>query len=132
VTARTTITVPRFVNIQLSDGSIIQARSYFTGTAADGSTFVLMLDILFNFFFDNEVVSQINQGNFVTNGLNMTLFPNTFLFSLNTSNHNVPVQFCTLEFHTYFSAKAASKRTAGSPNTPAGFLQVSSARASRT
>ncbi|MGB7022795.1 MAG: hypothetical protein WBD73_03280, partial [Candidatus Acidiferrales bacterium] len=45
---RATITVPRFVNVQLSNGAIIQARSYFTGTASDGSTFVLMLNLLFN------------------------------------------------------------------------------------
>jgi hypothetical protein len=41
---RVNITVPRFVNIQLSNGHVIQARSYFVGTAADGSTFVLMLN----------------------------------------------------------------------------------------
>jgi len=102
VTARTTITVPRFVNVQLKDGTVVQARSYFTGTAADGSTFVLMLSPLFNFFFDNEVVNQINQGNFVTNGLNMTMFPNTFLFSLNANNPNTPGNCCVLGFHTYF------------------------------
>jgi hypothetical protein len=102
VTARTTMTIPRFVNIQLKDGSIITARSYFTGTAADGSTFVLMLNILFNALFENEVVNQINQGNFVTSGINMTLFPNTFLFSLNTANPNAPGNCCTLGFHTYF------------------------------
>lgn len=102
VTARTTITVPFFVNLQLSNGNIIQARSYFTGTASDGSTFVLMLSPLFNFLFDNEVVNQINQGNFVTNGINMTLFPNTFLFSLNVNNPNTPGGCCTLGFHTYF------------------------------
>jgi hypothetical protein len=102
VTARATITVPRFVNVQLKDGTIVTARSYFTGTAADGSTFVLMLSPLFNFFFDNEVVNQIIQGNFVTNGLNITMFPNTFLFSLNVTNPNVPGSCCTLGFHTYF------------------------------
>ncbi len=102
VTARTTITVPRFVNVQLKDGTVVTARSYFTGTAADGSTFVLMLSPLFNFFFENEVVNQIIQGNFVTNGLNMTMFPNTFLFSLTTSNPNVPGSCCVLGFHTYF------------------------------
>jgi hypothetical protein len=96
------MTIPRFVNIQLKDGSIITARSYFTGTAADGSTFVLMLNILFNALFENEVVNQINQGNFVTSGINMTLFPNTFLFSLNTANPNAPGNCCTLGFHTYF------------------------------
>ena len=102
VVNRVTITVPRFVNIQLQDGSIIQARSYFTGTAADGSTFVLMLNILFNFFFDNEVVNEINLGNFTTNGINATLFPNTFLFGLNVANPNAPGGCCTLGFHTYF------------------------------
>lgn len=99
---KTTITVPRFVNVQLSNGNIVQARSYFTGTASDGSTFVLMLDLLFNFFFDNEVVNQINGGNFTTDALSMTLFPNTFLFSLNVSNPNVPGGCCVLGFHTYF------------------------------
>lgn len=99
---RVTITVPRFVNVQLSNGTIIQARSYFIGTAADGSTFVLMLNLLFNFFFDNEVVNEINLGNFTTNSLNMTLFPNTFLFSLNVNNPNTPGGCCVLGFHTFF------------------------------
>jgi hypothetical protein len=100
---RVTITVPFFVNVQLSNGTIVQARSYFTGTAADGSTFVLMLSPLFNFFFDNNEVNEINLGNFTTNGMNMQFFPNTFLFSLNRNNPNVPGGCCTLGFHTYFA-----------------------------
>jgi hypothetical protein len=102
VVNKTTLTIPRFVNIQLADGSVIQARSYFTGTAADGNTFVLMLSPLFNFLFSNEVVNQINLGNFTTNGISMTLFPNTFLFDLNVSNPNTPGNCCVLGFHTYF------------------------------
>lgn len=102
VVGKTTITVPFFVNVQLANGTIIQARSYFTGTAPDGSTFVLMLQPLFNFFFQNEVVSQINAGNFATNAMNITMFPNTYLFSLNASNPNVPGGCCVLGFHTYF------------------------------
>jgi hypothetical protein len=98
-----TITVPFFVNIQLQDGTVVQARSYFTGTAADGNTFVLMLSPLFNFFFDNEVVNEINSGNFTTDGMNLTMFPNTFLFDLNTANPNTPGDCCVLGFHTYFS-----------------------------
>jgi hypothetical protein len=97
-----TIVVPRFVNVRLSNGNIIRARSYFTGTAADGSTFVLMLNLLFNFFFDNIVVDDINAGNFTTDALNMTLFPNTFLFSLNVNNPNTPGGCCVLGFHTFF------------------------------
>jgi len=99
---KVTITVPFLVNVQLRDGTIITARSYFTGTAADGSTFVLMLSPLFNFFFDNEVVSEINAGNFTTNGLNETWFPNTFLFNLNANNPNTPGGCCVLGFHTFF------------------------------
>jgi hypothetical protein len=102
VVNKVTITVPRFVNVRLSNGTIIQARSYFTGTAADGNTFVLMLNLLFNFFFDNEVVNEINAGNFTTNGINVTMFPNTFLFSLNVNNPNTPGGCCVLGFHTYF------------------------------
>jgi hypothetical protein len=102
VVNRVTITVPRFVNVRLSNGTIIQARSYFIGTAADGSTFVLMLNLLFNVFFSNEVVNEINAGNFTTKSLNMTLFPNTFLFSLNVNNPNTPGGCCVLGFHTFF------------------------------
>ncbi len=102
VVNRVNITVPRFVNIQLSNGHVIQARSYFVGTAADGSTFVLMLNLLFNFFFGNEVNNEINLGNFTTDSLNMTLFPNTFLFGLNANKPNTPGNCCTIGFHTYF------------------------------
>lgn len=102
VVNKVSIQVPYSVNVQLQDGSIIQARSYFTGKAADGSTYVLMLDVVFDYFFGNEVVNEINAGNFTTNGINMTLFPNTFLFSLNVAKPNTPGECCVLGFHTYF------------------------------
>lgn len=102
VVDKVTITVPFFVNVQLSNGTIVQARSYFTGTAADANTFVLMLSPLFNFFFDNLVVNEIDLGNFQTDSMNMSLFPNTYLFSLNVNNPNVPGGCCTLGFHTFF------------------------------
>ena len=102
VVNRVTIAIPYAVNIQLQNGDIVQARSYFTGTAADGSTYVLMLSPLFGFLWENEVVNEINLGNFTTNAVNMTLFPNTYLFDLNTSNPNAPGNCCELGFHTYF------------------------------
>jgi len=102
VADRVTVIVPRFVNVRLSNGTIVQARAYFTGTASDGSTFVLMLDALFNFFFGNEFVNQINLGHFSTKSLNMLMFPNTYLFSLNANNPNTPGGCCVLGFHTYF------------------------------
>jgi hypothetical protein len=97
-----TIAVPKTVQVQLSNGTIITATAYFTGTAPDGSTFVLMLDLLFNSFFDSQVVNDINAGNFPTDAINYELFPNTFLFSLDTSNPTVPGACCVLGFHTYF------------------------------
>ena len=103
VVDRITIQVPRFVNVRLRNGTVVQARSYFTGTAADGSTFIEMLSPLFNLFFDNSEVNEINLGNFRTNAMNMSLYPNTFLFNLNQNNPNVPGSCCVLGFHTYFA-----------------------------
>jgi hypothetical protein len=103
VVDRITIQVPRFVNVRLRNGTVVQARSYFTGTAPDGSTFIEMLSPLFNLFFDNSEVNEINLGNFRTNAMNMSLYPNTFLFNLNQNNPNVPGSCCVLGFHTYFA-----------------------------
>jgi hypothetical protein len=103
VVDRITIQVPRFVNVRLGNGTVVQARSYFTGTAPDGSTFIEMLSPLFNLFFDNSEINEINLGNFRTNAMNMSLYPNTFLFNLNQKNPNVPGSCCVLGFHTYFA-----------------------------
>jgi hypothetical protein len=107
VVDKVTIAVPFFVNVQVRqpDGTttVVQARSYFTGTAADGSTFVLMLSPLFNLFFDTTEVNEINLGNFRTDAMNMSLYPNTFLFNLNRNNPNAPGGCCVLGFHTYFA-----------------------------
>jgi hypothetical protein len=103
VVDKITVQVPFFVNVRLANGTIVQARSYFTGTAADGSTFVLMLSPLFNLFFDNSEVNEINLGNFTTNAMNMSLYPNTFLFNLNQANPGAPGSCCVLGFHTYFA-----------------------------
>ena len=101
-TSKRTIQVPYYVNVRLSNGTIIRARAYFTGTAGDGSTFVLMLNLLFNFLFDNAVIDNANNGFFTSDAVNIEGFPNTYLFSLNQSNPNAPGGCCTLGFHTYF------------------------------
>lgn len=103
VVDKITIQVPFSVNVQLNNGTVVEARSYVTGTAADGKTFVLMLEPLFNFFFDNAEVNEINLGNFKTNAMNMSLFPNTFLYQLNTVDPKKPGDCCVLGFHTYFA-----------------------------
>jgi hypothetical protein len=102
VVNKVTFQVPYSVNVKLPDGTIIKARSYFTDKAPDGTRYVLMLDLLFNALFSNEGVNEINAGNFTTKGINMTLFPNTYLFSLNVKDPTTPGDCCVLGFHTYF------------------------------
>ena len=111
VVNRVNITIPRFVQIQVSPGNIITARAYFIGTAADGKTFVLLLNVVFDFFFGNEVNNEINLGNFTTNALNMTLFPNTYLFALNLNKPDTPGNCCVLGFHTFFFDPSSSPVT---------------------
>jgi hypothetical protein len=94
-----TINVPRTVNVILN-GKVTSVRTYFTGTAADGSVFVLLLDRFFNQAFFNVVVNGINANQLTTNALNVTLFPNTFLFSLSRTGGLGAC--CTLGFHTFF------------------------------
>jgi hypothetical protein len=98
---RVTFTLPRFVNAQFSDGSTHSVRSYFVGTAADGNPFVLMLDQLFIALFSNQVNNDINANNFTTDAMNFSLFPNTFLFSVNENDPTTPGPCCTLGFHAY-------------------------------
>jgi hypothetical protein len=62
-----------------------------------------MLSPLFNLFFDNSEVNEINLGNFRTNAMNMSLYPNTFLFNLGPDPLNHPGSCCVLGFHTYFA-----------------------------
>jgi hypothetical protein len=100
-----TFTIPRFVNVRFPDGSIKAIQAYQVGTAPDGNHFVLMLDLLFNSLFDNQVISDINAGNFTTDALSMTLFPNTFLFSINAQGQESAC--CVLGFHTFFNDPTA-------------------------
>lgn len=95
-----TINVPRFTTAILN-GRKIQTQTYFTAKADDGRTVVFLLDQFFDQQIFNLVVSQINAGRFATNALNIALFPNTFLFSLNNSGGMGDC--CVLGFHTYFT-----------------------------
>jgi len=94
-----TMTIPKFVNVQFPDGSVKSIQAYSAGTLPDGTHFVLMLDMLFNALFSNQVISDINAGNFTTDAISMTLFPNTFLFSIDTTGKESSC--CILGFHTF-------------------------------
>jgi len=96
---RITVPVPRFVTVNLN-GTPTQVRTYFTGKAPDGSIFVLLLNRFFNQQVFNLVNNEINAKNFSTDGMNIALFPNTYLFSLSRSGGIGGC--CTLGFHTFF------------------------------
>ena len=93
------INVPRFVTVNLN-GTPTQVRTYFTGTAPDGSIFVLLFSNFFNQQIFNLVNNEINASNYNTNAINIALFPNTFLFSLSRSGGIGSC--CVLGFHTFF------------------------------
>jgi hypothetical protein len=102
------ITVPRFVTVTLN-GVKTKVRTYFTGKGSDGNTVVFLLDSFFSQQIFNIVVNEINAGRFRTNALNVALFPNTFLFSLNSSGGLGAC--CELGFHTYFSDSGVPKES---------------------
>jgi hypothetical protein len=56
--------------------------------------------LLFNALNTNAVVNDINAGNFTTDAININMYPNTFLFSIN--NQGQFASCCVLGFHTYF------------------------------
>jgi hypothetical protein len=99
VVSRVTIDIPRQVQVQLPDGSIITVQSYFVGHAPDGTEFVELLDLLFNALFFNQAVNDIVANNYTTDAFNLQAWPNTFLFSID--NTGKPVPGLVLGFHTY-------------------------------
>ena len=103
---RVTFTIPRFVNVQFADGSIKSVQAYYFGHAPNGDPFVELLDLLFNALNSNQAVSDIVAGNFATNAININMYPNTFLFSIN--NQGVPASCCVLGFHTYYYEPGAT------------------------
>lgn len=95
-----TLTVPRFTTITLN-GKKTQVRTYFTSKSTDGHTVVFLLDQYFNQQIFNLAVKEINAGRFTTNAMNIALFPNTFLYSVNSSGGMG--NCCTLGFHTFLT-----------------------------
>lgn len=96
------ITVPKFVTV-ISRGVPVTALNYASGTLPDGHIFVLMLNLFFNAELNTIVNNEIDANNFTTNDVNITLFPNTFLFSFSRANPRGVGPCCTLGFHTYFT-----------------------------
>lgn len=99
-----TLDIP-YVTTVHQDGREIPVRTYFTGTAEDGSTFVLLLESFFENAISNLVNDAVNNGNYRTNAMNVALLPNTFLFS-GVANGQI-VGCCVGGFHTYFTDNGA-------------------------
>ncbi len=99
VVNRVTIDIPRHVQVQLQDKSIVTVQSYFVGHAPDGTEFIELLDLLFNALFFNQAVNDINANNYSTSAFNMQAWPNTYLFSIDSKGK--PAGCCVLGFHTY-------------------------------
>ena len=103
-----TITVPRFMTVNVN-GFNTQVQTYYTQKASDGHTVVFLLDQFFNQQIFNIVTNEIKAGRFSTNALNIALFPNTFIFSLNAEGG--VGNCCTLGFHTFFTNSAVPKES---------------------
>jgi len=103
-----TITVPRFMTGDVN-GFKTQVQTYFSEKATDGRTAVFLLDQFFNQQIFNVVANEINAGRFSTNALNIALFPNTFIFSLNAQGG--VGSCCTLGFHTFFTDSGVPKES---------------------
>jgi hypothetical protein len=97
-----TIYVPRTTTVTVLDENgnptDQEVRTYFSGTADDGSTFVLLLDQFFNQAFFDAVANAIGAGDLTTDALNIVLLPNTFLFSQEEGISGDLVR----GFHTFF------------------------------
>jgi hypothetical protein len=103
-----TITVPRFMTVNVN-GFNTQVQTYFSEKASDGRTAVFLLDQFFNQQIFTIVANEIKAGRFSTNALNIALFPNTFLFSLNAQGGVGAC--CTLGFHTFFTDSGVPKES---------------------
>lgn len=99
-----TMNVPRFTTITLN-GKKTQVRTYFTTKSSDGHTVVFLLDQFFFQKISTIAVNEINAGRFTTSAVNITLFPNTFLYSVNSTGGMGAC--CTLGFHTFFTDNGA-------------------------
>src|SRR5207248_7405949 len=100
IVVRVTFTIPKFVNVR-ANGNVVQTLGYASGTAPDGSRFVLMLDLLFNSLFSSGFINEINNGNFTADAMSSLMLPITFLYSFNANKPLTPGSCCVLVFHTY-------------------------------
>jgi hypothetical protein len=95
---RVTIPVPKFVEVEFSDGTTEVVPGYIT-RVIKGNRVVFMLDALFSILDFNQAVNDIVGGQFTTDAMNFHVYPNTFLFSVVEGQQGFPC--CVLGFHEF-------------------------------
>jgi hypothetical protein len=98
--SQATVPVPTTAQVQFPDGKVLTVPGYMTSTAADGSTVVFILDVLFMALDSNQAIADINTGNFTTTAVNYHVYPNALLFSVVDEKGDLTC--CILGFHTFF------------------------------
>jgi hypothetical protein len=96
---RVTITIPAFVSVRLPDGTTTSVQAYYLKHAPNGDAWVEVLDILFNSLNFGQAISDVSAGNFTTDAININMYPNTFLFSIDTKGNFSGC--CVIGYHTY-------------------------------
>jgi len=99
-----TLDIPYYTTVQ-QNGKDLKVRTYFSGKADDGSTFVLLLESFFDQQIFDVVNNAVNKGDYQPSALNVAIFPNTYLFA-GVSNGQI-VGCCVGGFHTYFTDGAS-------------------------
>lgn len=104
IVEKLTLDVPYYTIVQ-QNGRDVNVRTYVSGKADDGSTFVVLLESFFDQQIFDIVNNAVNNGNYQTKALNIAIFPNTFLFAGVVDGQIVGC--CVGGFHTYFTDGAS-------------------------
>jgi hypothetical protein len=103
---RITLRIPQFVNVRFPNGTIKPIQAYYIKTAPNGKQFYEVLDLLFNSLNFQAEVGEIVNNNFSTQAINFTVYPDTYLFSIDTNGDVAGC--CVLGYHTYIFRTGAT------------------------
>ena len=96
---RQTTSIPPAVLVNFGGGVIKPVPAYIIVNRGKANQFVAVLDLLFNQLNFNTTVTEILAGNYTSDALTINIYPNTFLFSINSQGQIAGC--CVLGFHSY-------------------------------
>ncbi len=99
VVNRVTLTLPQFVTVRLPNGSLKSVQAYYLRHAPNGDAWVEVLDLLFNSLNIGQAFSDVSAGKFTPDAININMYPNTFLFSIDANGNFAGC--CVIGYHTY-------------------------------